>query len=180
MWIEHVRRNGQALILAPRGLHCSEFLFAPEFEPCPFRRTCSVFHGVDPTFDCHFSTSDHPLYQIRYFLVHWCSFAKWTSLHKYWSEKTQWLVRYAFSAIYPIKPRKGCQKGWKTKFLQIRFSAHPLIGIVIEVPLSCFEVKRCSGWGVVAQYVKTQCQIWTVILPRPLGRSVWPQTLQTI
>jgi len=72
MWIEHVRRNGQALILAPRGLHCSEFLFAPEFEPCPFRRTCSVFHGVDPTFDCHFSTSDHPLYQIRYFFVHWC------------------------------------------------------------------------------------------------------------
>jgi hypothetical protein len=82
MWIEHVRRNGQALILAPRGLHCSEFLFAPELEPCPFRCTCSVFHGVDPTFDCHFSTSDHPLHQIRYFLVHWCSFAKWTSLQK--------------------------------------------------------------------------------------------------
>ena len=33
-----------------------------------------------------------------------------------------------FSHLPKKKSRKGCQKGWKTKFLQIRFSAHPLIG----------------------------------------------------
>ena len=64
--------------------------------------------------------------------------------------------------FWPISLRenqqKGCQKGWKTKFHQIRFSAYRTIPIIKEVLLSCFEVKRGPGYSVVAQYVNTQCQ----------------------
>jgi len=54
--------------------------------------------------------------------------------------------------------KMGCQKGGKPTFTKSAFQNPGWYGIIKEVLLSCFGMKRGPGWGVVACNVETQGQ----------------------
>jgi hypothetical protein len=64
----------------------------------------------------------------------------------------------AFSHFPKRKSAKGVPKRWKSTFTKSTFQNPRIFGIIKEVLLSCFGMKRGPGWGVVACTVKTQCQ----------------------
>ena len=69
-----------------------------------------------------------------------------------WSETPFWPISLKENQ------RKGCQKGGISTFTKYTFQNPGLYGIIKEVLLSCFGMKRGPGWGVVACNVETQCQ----------------------
>ena len=69
------------------------------------------------------------------------------------------MVRYSILAHFPKrKSTKGVPKRWKINLHQICFKNPGLFGIIKEVLLSSFGMKRGPAWGVVACYVEIQCQ----------------------
>jgi len=115
----HGLRDGYLSSLALDGSPACRLFTALELERYPSRRPCLMGRGVNPTFHSQMSIPDHPLHQITWFLVFWCSYNKWTSLQKNWIESTQWLVRCAFWVISLKKnQQKGCQNGSKSHPLQ--------------------------------------------------------------
>jgi len=77
----------------------------------------------------------------------------------YWST---WPTTGSFTPFWPISlaenQQKGCRKGGKPTFTKSAFQNPGWYGIIKEVLLSYFGMKRGAAWGVVACYVETQCQ----------------------
>ena len=118
----------------------------PELDNCQFRRTHLIARSVNPIFHHHSLISHYPLTLSMSLLYESSTFNKEYHCNKNGAKR---------SSIWPDTPfwpisikeiqQKGCQKGWKTNFHQIRFPACQTIPIIKEVLQSCFEMKRGPG-----------------------------------
>ena len=88
------------------------------------------------------------------------------------------------TSFWPISlkenQQKGCQKGGKSTFTKYSFQIPGWFGIIKEVLLSCFGMKRGPGWGVVACDVETQCQSLNCISVQTTGVVLLAPTSLTI
>jgi len=89
--------DGYLSSLALDGSPACKLPTALELERSPSWRPCLMHRSENPTFHSQVSIPDHPLHQISWFLVFWCSCDQQTSLQHNWSGKTQQLVRCAFA-----------------------------------------------------------------------------------
>ena len=154
-------------------------LIALELECCQLGRTRLILRDVNPIFNHHYLIPHHPLTWFVSFLYESSTFIKEYHCNKNGAKRSSTWPMPHFGP-FPLKKirKRGAKKGGKSALTKYTFQNSGWFGIIKEVLLSCFGMKRGPGWGVVACNVpvmwKLSAKIWTVFLSRPVGWSFWP------